>query len=72
MASLPVGAIVMRFFASNPGKYHMTGAKKTMNIADKVKMDFDLLFPRRVQRRRGHGAIPLMLARGNLLPAHQV
>jgi len=41
MASPPMGVVVMRFFASNPGKYHMTGAKKTMNIADKVKMDFE-------------------------------
>ncbi len=40
MASLPVGAVVMRFFASNSGKYNGQ-EQKAMNIADKVKMEFE-------------------------------
>ncbi len=41
MDSLPVGAIVMRFLRPIPAKIHVTGAKEMMNIADKVKMDFE-------------------------------
>lgn len=43
MASQPVGVVVMRFFASNSGKYTHGQEQKAMemNVADKVKVEFE-------------------------------